>query len=224
MIWKDNHECLKVPVKNVELFPLDPKSQLHELTTRPSFFQNTDDRLFNFYCWLENELSSQKLSVAGVFHHDFAEHYVIKGNSGEEATIIIWYSSKFEFKKHSVTKSTPSEFGKKIDTFLTSLKTGRKASLNQEFSSELVRELFQVVVEDLTRISSKIDGIESLNFAERVTLRRDNSFLTLDIFYTKEGFVTTMYPVKCNNTDLYDDVKEVFIKIQNQHARNSSTS
>lgn len=224
LIWKDNHESLKVPAKNVELFPLDPKSQLHEITTRPTFFQNTDDSLFKFYCWLENELSSQKLSVAGVLHHDFAEHYSIKGNAGEEATVIIWYSSKFEFKKHSVTKSNPPEFGKEVDTFLTSLKTGRKASLNQEFGSELVKDLFQVVVEDLTRISSKIDGIESLNFAERVTLSRDTSFLTLDVYYTNEGFITTMYPVKCNNPDLYDDLKEVFIKIQNQHARDSSTS
>jgi hypothetical protein len=224
MIWKDNHECLKISAKNVEFFPLDPKSQLHEITTRPTFFQNTDDRLFCFYCWLENELSALKLSVTGVLHHDFAEHYVIKGNAGEEATVIIWYSGKFEFKKHSVTKSTPPEFGKELDSFLTSLKTGKKASLNQEFGSELVKDLFQIVGEDLTRISSKIDGIESLNYAERVTLSRDTSFLTLDVFYTNEGFITTMYPVKCNSTDLYDDVKEVFIKIQNQHARNSSTS
>jgi len=63
-----------------------------------------------------------------------------------------------------------------------------------------------------------------LNFSERVKLSRDTSFLTLDVFYTNEGFITTIYPLKCNSTDLYDDLKEVFIKIQNQHARHPSTS
>lgn len=224
MLWKDNHECLKSLNKNVELFPFDSKSQLNEITVRPAFFQNIEERLFSFYCWFENELSARKLSVAEVLHHEYAEHYVIKGNPGEEAIVIIWYNGKFEFKKHALAKSTPAKFGKEVDSFLISLKSGKKSSLNLEFSSELVKDLFTLLETELTIKMCQIEGIESLNYAERITFARDTSFLTLDVFYTNEGFISTIYPIKCNNTDLYDDVKEVFINIQNQHARHPSTS
>jgi hypothetical protein len=224
MLWKDNHECLKNSGKNIELFPFDSKSQLYEITIRPDYFQNTDDRLFSFYCWFENELSARRLSVAEVLHHEYAEHYVIRGNPGEEAIVIIWYNGKFEFKKHALANSTPPEFGKEVDSFLISLKTGKKTSLNLEFSSELVKDLFLLLVAELTKIMCRIEGIESLNYSERITFCRDTSFLTLDVFYTNEGFITTIYPIKCNNTDLYDDIKEVFMKIQNQHARHPSAS
>jgi len=41
--------------------------------------------------------------------------------------------------------------------------------------------------------------------------------MRLDLFLNSEGFITTLYPIKCNSATLYDKIKMIFYEFIDNH-------
>ena len=221
MVWKDNHACVVQTDAKKEFFPFTDDTPI-ELRDKPVSFESVPDFLFNFYCWLSSELNTQNISVKNVDHKDYAEHYQLLGKNNEEAKLIIWYDGKNRFKKHSVVTSSPKEFGTQIDDFLNNLKSGEiivAKSGSSEFSDSIISELFNNITDALNVNGVSVISVAHQNYADRIILKKQEAIFIFDIFLNSEGFITTIYPIKCNNPELYDIVKTIFNEFIKKHGK-----
>jgi len=221
MVWRDNHACVVNTDGKKEYFPFTDDTPV-ELRDKPSSFDSVSDFLFNFYCWITGEFNAISVSVKNVDHKDYAEHYQLIGNNSEDAKVIIWYDKQHRFKKHSIVTSNPNEFGTLIDGFLNNLKSGEiiaAKSSNTEFSDFIIKELFEKIGDSLNENRISIISVTHQNYADRVTLKRAEAILILDIFLNSEGFITSLYPIKCNNPEIYDTLKGIFNKFIEKHGK-----
>ena len=221
MVWKDNHACVLQTDAKKEFFPFTDDTPI-ELRDKPVLFESVPDFLFNFYCWLSSELNTQNISVKNVDHKDYAVHYQLLGQKSEEAKLIIWYDSKNRFKKHSVVTSSPKEFGTQIDDFLNNLKSGEiivTKSCSAEFNDSIISELFNNINNALDVNGVSVISVAHQNYADRIILKKQEAIFIFDIFLNSEGFITTIYPIKCNNPELYDIVKTIFNEFIEKHGK-----
>jgi ribosomal protein L21E len=221
MVWKDNHACVVNNDAKKEFFPFTDDTPI-ELRDKPFTFESVSDFLFNFYCWLSSELDTQNISVKKVDHKEYAEHYQLIGKNSEEAKVIIWYDKLNRFKKHKIATSSPNEFGTQIDDFLNNLKSGEIIVTNSgttEFSDSIISELFNVINDTLTESGVSVFSVTHQNYADRVILKKQGAIFIFDIFLNSEGFISTIYPIKCNNPELYDVVKTIFNEFIVNHGK-----
>lgn len=226
MVWKDNHACVVKTDDKKEFFPFTEDSQI-QLREKPASFESLPDFLFGFYCWLSNEFESITVRINNVDHKDYAEHYSLTGKNNEDARIIIYYDKQNRFKKHGIVKCNPTSFGETIDTFLNNLKSGEiivPKSGDIIFNDLIIKELFEYISEPLKNNSIFIISAEHQNYANRVTFKNEEALMILDIFLNSEGFITTIYPIKCNNPSLYDTIKSVFNDFIIKYGRPVTTS
>lgn len=221
MVWKDNHaSVVKTDIKK-EFFPFTDETPI-QLRDKPIAFESVSDFLFNFYCWLSSELETLNISVKKVDHRDYAEHYQIVGKDSEEAKVIIWYDKQYRFKKHNVATYSAKEFGAQIDDFLNNLKSGEIIATNSgatEFSGSIIKELFDALDNTLKENGISVVSVTPKNYADRVILKKEKAILIFDIFLNSEGFITTVYPIKCNNPEIYDLVKDIFNQFIEKHGK-----
>jgi len=221
MVWKDNHTCVVKTDGKKEFFPFTDETPI-ELRDKPVSFESVSDFLFNFYCWLSSELDTQKISVKKVEHKDYAEHYQLIGKDGEEAKVIIWYDGQNRFKKHSIAKSIPKEFGTQIDDFLNNLKSGEIIVTNSgttDFCDSIIINLFNIISGALKENGISVMSVAHQKYSDRVILKKEEAILIFDIFINSEGFITTIYPIKCNNPELYDIVKTIINQFIKKHGK-----
>lgn len=223
MVWKDNHACVVESEKKSEFFPYNSNTPIEPTVDKPSFYNDCEEFLYGFYCWLSSELSSIGISIKGATHNDYTEIYEFTGQNNEVAKVLIWYDGKKRFKKFKIATSSAKEFEQKIDEFLTSLKDGSSpiipATDSKIFSSQITTELFEKLNEGLESKSISIISVENKNYSDRVTFSNTLGVLVLDVFLNSEGFISSIYPIKCNNPALYDDVKLIFTDFIEKHGK-----
>jgi hypothetical protein len=225
MVWKDNHACVVNIGAQKEFFPFTDDTPI-ELRNKPASFESVSDFLFNFYCWLSSELETINVSIKDVDHKPYAEHYQIMGENREEGKLIIAYDGQNRFRHHKIVRSSDS-FINLIDSFLTDLKAGEiivSKNGNRAFSNVFVKELFDLLSEPLNENNIIVQSIENLNNAEKITITNKESKIVLNVFFELEGFVTTIYPIKCNSPEIYDIVKTIFNEFIVKHGKSLAAS
>ncbi len=224
MEWRDNHNCI-VNTNNNEFFPFSEDTPI-TLIEKPTSFDNQNDILYRFYCWLTSELNTINVKVDNVIHHNYAEHYTLKNNKGDQLRIIIWYDGQNKFKRHQVANSNSEAFKEQIDDFLINLKSNSVNSSNRliQFGDPLINNVYEHLKPDLNKQNIELISVTQMNNSDRFTLQRENETITLDIFLNSEGFLTTVYPIRCNNTSLYDDIKLIIYDFIENHGESTTTS
>jgi len=222
--WKDNHNCI-VKNENSDFFPFTEDTPI-SLIDKPESFEDKDEILYRFYCWLSKELASINVVVDSVLHHNYAEHYHIENSKGDRIKLIIYYDGQNRFKRHQIVKSTNDEFKKEVDEFLNMMKSNSitlyDSGLN--FSDNIFKKLYGHIKSDLESKNIELVSVKHGKFSDRFIFRSVEDLLILDVFLNSEGFLTTVYPIKGNSASLYDELKIIFYDFINRNGKSITDS
>ncbi|WP_431156746.1 NERD domain-containing protein [Winogradskyella poriferorum] len=222
--WRDNHNCT-VKNESSDFFPFTEETPVR-LIDKPKSFEDKDDVLYHFYCWISRELASLGVIVNSVLHHNYAEHYNIENSKGDRGKLIIYYDGQNRFKRHQIVTSTNDEFKKEVDEFLTMMKSNSINLYNSglNFSDTLFEKLYDHIKSDLESKNIELVSVKEGKFSDRFIFKSDDDLLMLDVFLNSEGFLTTVYPIKCNSASLYDELKIIFYDFIDKNGKSITES
>ncbi|MHA7109463.1 NERD domain-containing protein [Sunxiuqinia elliptica] len=178
-------------------------------------YKFTDDdfksSLLQLHQFIEGKLASNKISINSINHPNYQELYELKGNSGETATISIYYNKKGQFKMPSLMKSQPKEFGEEL---LNILKADNSIDdfgfIKDNWRVSAYCQLNEILKEkDLT-----ISYIIQAPYKDTVQLIRSGNKLTADLYYDGDGFFSTISALSSTDTSLWTDFQIIINKLK----------
>lgn len=167
--------------------------------------------LLQLHQFIEGKLASKKISINSINHPNYQELYELKGNSGETATISIYYNKKGQFKMPSLMKSQPKEFGEEL---LNILKADNSIDdfgfIKDNWRVSAYCQLNEMLKEkDLT-----ISFIIQAPYKDTVQLIRSGNKLTADLYYDGDGFFSTISALLSTETSLWTDFQTIINKLK----------
>ncbi len=168
------------------------------------------DKIFLRLLWIEcqEKLSPKDIQIDNVEHKQFHEVYHFRGPNSEKVRVIFYYNAKGEISKRKllpVNKLTQS-----IEKLLDQSEENRE---KLEFPHEFL-DIFYAKFKKLLSIEKiQIKSVNNHQYKQEYTLEREKEFILLQIFYTGEGFISTVMPQKYNSNSILKDVKKCFEKL-----------
>ena len=158
--------------------------------------------LLQLYQFIEGKISSYKMSIISINHPNYQELYEIKGNSGESATISIYYNKKGQFNMPSLMRSQSKEFGKELlDILQADNSIDDFSFIKDNWRVSAYSQLNEILKEkDLT-----ISYIIQAPYKDTVQLIRSGNKLTADLYYDGDGFFSTISALSSTETSLWMD-------------------
>jgi hypothetical protein len=155
------------------------------------------------------KLEQKKLTINAINHPNYQELYEVKGSDGEIATISIYYNKKGHFKRPTLMKSEPKEFGDEVLEILTS-----NNSINDfEFIKDDWRKsAYKDLKVALNSNNMDFAFIIQAPYKDTIKIKSLEQLLILDMYYDGDGFYSTV------SASYYDEPKIwiAFQKILNQ--------
>lgn len=170
-----------------------------------------ESSLLQLHQFIEGKLTSKKITIDSINHPNYQELYELKGNSGETATISIYYNKKGQFKMPSLMKSQPKEFGEELLNILKAdnaiddfgfIKDNWRVSAYSQLNETLKEK-------DLT-----ISYIIQAPYKDTVQLIRLGNKLTADLYYDGDGFFSTISALSSTETSLWTDFQTIINKLK----------
>ena len=167
--------------------------------------------LLQLHQFIEGKITSKKITIDSINYPNYQELYELKGNSGETATISIYYNKKGQFKMPSLMKSQPKEFGEELLNILKAdnaiddfgfIKDNWRVSAYSQLNETLKEK-------DLT-----ISYIIQAPYKDTVQLIRSGNKLTADLYYDGDGFFSTISALSSTETSLWTDFQTIINKLK----------
>ena len=160
---------------------------------------------------IQGKITNHKIRINSINHPNYQELYEIKGNSGEIATISIYYNKKGQFKMPSLMKSQPKEFGEELLGILKADNT------IDDFS--FIKDNWRVSAYSHLNEIIKTKGftiryIIQYPYKDTVQMIRSGDKLTTDLYYDGEGFFSTIFALSSTNPSLWADFKIIINKLK----------
>lgn len=167
--------------------------------------------LLQLHQFIERKLTSKKISINSINHPNYQELYELKGNSGETATISIYYNKKGQFKMPSLIKSQPKEFGEEL------LKTLKAENSIDDFS--FIKDNWRAsAYSQLNKILKEknlaINYIIQTQYKDTVQLIRSSDKLTVNLDYDKDGFYSKISAHSLTEASLWTDFQTIINKLK----------
>ncbi|MBB4118127.1 hypothetical protein GGR32_000399 [Mesonia hippocampi] len=189
-------------------------SNLNKEVANKYSFKDDDFKssLLQLHQFIEGKLTSKKITIDSINHPNYQELYELKGNSGETATISIYYNKKGQFKMPSLMKSQPKEFGEEL---LNILKADNSLDdfgfIKDNWRVSAYCQLNEILKEkDLT-----ISYIIQAPYKDTVQLIRSGNKLTADLYYDGDGFFSTISALSSTETSLWTDFQLIINDLKN---------
>lgn len=168
--------------------------------------------LLQLHQFIEGKLTSKKITIDSINHPNYQEIYELKGNSGETATISIYYNKKNQFKMPSLMKSQPNEFGQEL---LNILKADNVIDdlgfIRDNWRVSAYSQLNEILKEKDLSISYIIQA----PYKDTVQLVRYGNKLTVDLYYDGDGFFSTISALSSTDTRLWMDFQVIINDLKN---------
>ena len=169
--------------------------------------------LLQLHQFIEGKLTSKKISINSINHPNYQELYELKGNSGETATISIYYNKKGQFKMPSLMKSQPKEFGEEL---LNTLKADNSIDdfsfIKDNWRVSAYSQLNEILKEKDLAISYIIQS----PYKDTIQLIRSNDKLTTDLYYDGDGFISTISALSSTEPSLWADFQTIINKLKDR--------
>ena len=168
--------------------------------------------LLQLHQFIEGKLTSKKITINSINHPNYQELYELIGNSGETATISIYYNKKGQFKMPSLMKSQPKEFGEELLNILTAdIAIDDFGFIKDNWRVSAYSQLNEILKEkDLT-----ISYIIQAPYKDTVQLIRSGNKLTADLYYDGDGFFSTISALSSTETSLWMDFQLIINDLKN---------
>ena len=154
-------------------------------------FPNEDitSSLLQLHQFVSSKLESKKLKVNLINHPNYQELYEVKGSDGEIATISIYFNKKGQFKRPTIMKSEPKEFGDEVLEVLIS----NNSIKDFEFIKDTWRKS---AYEDLKTLLNSNDMdfafIIQAPYKDTIKIKSSQHSLIVDMYYDGDGFYSTV--------------------------------
>lgn len=157
------------------------------------------------------KLEQKKLIVNAINHPNYQELYEVKGSGGEIATISIYYNKKGHFKRPTLMKSEPKEFGEEVLEVLTS-----NNSINDfEFIKDDWRKS---AYKDLKVIlnSNDMDFVFIIQapYKDTIKLKHSENVLIVDMYYDGDGFYSTVSASYYDEPTIWTAFQEILNRLK----------
>lgn len=139
--------------------------------------------------FVNSKLEQKKLKVNAINHPNYQELYEVKGSDGEIATISIYYNKKGHFKRPTLMKSEPKEFGDEVLKVLTS-----NNSINDfEFIKDNWRkDAYKDLKVALNSNDMDFAFIIQAPYKDTLKIKNSEDVLIIDMYYDGDGFYSTV--------------------------------
>jgi hypothetical protein len=161
--------------------------------------------------FINSKLEQKKLMVSAINHPNYQELYEVKGSDGEIATISIYYNKKGHFKRPTLMKSEPKEFGEEVLEVLTS-----NNSINDfEFIKDDWR---RSAYKDLKVIlnSNDMDFVFIIQapYKDTIKIKHSENVLIVDMYYDGDGFYSTVSASYYDEPTIWTAFQEILNKLK----------
>lgn len=167
--------------------------------------------LLQLHQFIEGKILGHNMSINSINHLNYQELYEIKGNSGEIATISIYYNKKGQFKLPSIMKSQPKEFG---EVLLNLLKADNSID-NFNFIKDKWRILaYRQLNEILKGKKLTISYIIQAPYKDTIQITRSGNKLKADLYYDGDGFFSTVSATSITEPSLWADFQAIINELK----------
>ena len=184
-------------------------SDLNKTTSEKFKFPDIENKssLLQLFQFVENKIAQNNLSINIINHPNYQELYEIKGGLGEFSTISIYYNNKGQFKKPTLMKSTPKEFGEEL---LNLLKSENQISDFVFIHSNWRKSIYEKLYQKLKSKNIGFGYIIQVPYKDTIQFNNGTDTLVVDLYYDGDGFFTSMIATSCTNIDFWAEIQRFF--------------
>ena len=145
--------------------------------------------LLQLFQFVNSKLESKKLKVNVINHPNYQELYEIRGSDGEIVTISIYYNKKGQFKRPTLMKSEPKEFGDEVLEVLTA----NNSIKDFEFIKDDWRKsAYKDLKTALNSNDMDFAFIIQAPYKDTIKVKSLEHSLIVDMYYDGDGFYSTV--------------------------------
>lgn len=171
-------------------------------------FQKPLLQLFQF---INTKIDPTNLTVNLINHTNYQEQYKFKGNKNEIAVISFYFNKKWQFKKPTIIKAQPKEFGEKVIEILTS----NLQIKNFDFIKDEWRKIaYEQIHKKIISTGIKIGYIIQYDKKDTVQLINDNDFVIIDMHYNGDGFFSTVIATAYSETTIWNEFQSILNELK----------
>jgi len=161
--------------------------------------------------FVNSKLEQKKLKINAINHPNYQELYEIKGSDGEIATISIYYNKKGHFKRPTLMKSEPKEFGDEVLEILTS-----NNSINDfEFIKDDWRKsAYKDLKVALNSNNMDFAFIIQAPYKDTIKIKSLEQVLILDMYYDGDGFYSTVSASYYDEPTIWNAFQEILNQLK----------
>jgi len=161
--------------------------------------------------FVNSKLEQKKLKINAINHPNYQELYEVKGSDGEIATISIYYNKKGHFKRPTLMKSEPKEFGDEVLEILTS-----NNSINDfEFIKDDWRKsAYKDLKVALNSKNMDFAFIIQAPYKDTIKIKSLEQVLILDMYYDGDGFYSTVSASYYDEPTIWNAFQEILNQLK----------
>lgn len=161
--------------------------------------------------FVNSKLEQKKLKVNTINHPNYQELYEVKGSDGEIATISIYYNKKGHFKRPTLMKSEPKEFGEEVLEVLTS----NNSIIDFEFIKDDWRKsAYKDLKVALNLNDIDFDFIIQAPYKDTIKVKHSENALIVDMYYDGDGFYSTVSASYFDEPTIWTAFQEILNKLK----------
>lgn len=161
--------------------------------------------------FVNSKFEQKKLKINAINHPNYQELYEVKGSDGEIATISIYYNKKGHFKRPTLMKSEPKEFGDEVLEILTS-----NNSINDfEFIKDDWRKsAYKDLKVALNSNNMDFAFIIQAPYKDTIKIKSLEQVLILDMYYDGDGFYSTVSASYYDEPTIWNAFQEILNQLK----------
>lgn len=173
--------------------------------------EETSSSLLQLHQFVNSKLEPKKLKVNAINHPKYQELYEVKGSDGEIATISIYYNKKGHFKRPTLMKSEPKEFGDEVLEVLTS----NNSITDFEFiKDDWRRSAYQDLRVSLNSNNMDFAFIIQAPYKDTIKIKNSEDVLIIDMYYDGDGFYSTVSASYYDEPKIWSTFQEILNKLK----------
>ena len=141
--------------------------------------------LLQLHQFINSKLEPNELKVNTIDHPSYQELYTVKGCDGKIATISFYYNKKGQFKRPSLMKSEPKEFGIEVLNILTSNNAIKDFNFIKD---DWRKSIYQNLDKTLNSEDMNISYIIQAPYKDTIKVKNLQHGLIVDMYYDGDGF------------------------------------
>lgn len=220
--WSDNQSCLDFSIKNILFFNKDSdvKKEIKDFASELNVPVNNSVFL-ELFAFL-NDIFLKNSIVINKIDHNTVGYYVryYLNENNQRAALNFIFDSKYNFKKPTIIKSATNDetFANQVLKIVCSNESEYKIDEILTEKIKFIKDFFTLLIDKLKLQDIKIISIEHLNYLKRVYLKKHEDLCIIDFYYSDEGFITNVHPVKTTSMSIVNEIKTIVTDINFKHA------